>query len=76
MEGLIETAATITGPNDASGVVWAISKSFSFVFRVFSILTIVFRYHCCFRGSPRDRGEDGWAMMNVIILLNTFLYHT
>ena len=58
-EGLIETAATITGPNDASGVVWAISKSFSFVFRVLLILTIDFRYHCCFRGSPRDRGEDG-----------------
>ena len=57
-EGLIETAATITGPNDASGVVWAISKSFFFGFRVLSILTIVFRYHCCFRGSPRDRGED------------------
>ena len=57
-EDLIETAATITGPNDASVVVWAISKFFSFVFRVFSILTIVFRYHCCFRGSPRDRGKD------------------
>ena len=52
-------AATITGPNDVSGIVWAISKYFFFVFRVLSILTIIFRYRCCFQGSPRDRGEAG-----------------
>ena len=36
-------ATTITGPNDAIGVIWAISKFFIFFFHVLLMLTIIFR---------------------------------
>ena len=45
-----------TGPNDASGVVWAPGKFFIFIFRVFSNLTNIFilsSFDLCIKSSMR-----------------------
>jgi hypothetical protein len=44
-----------TGPNDARGVVWVISKC---LFRILLVLIIIFKYHCYFKGTGRFRGDD------------------
>jgi hypothetical protein len=50
---------TKTGPNDASCVVWAISKFFFSFFRVLLSLTIVFKYYLYFSCKVRVReGSD------------------
>ena len=47
------------GPNDASGVVWAISKFFFFFFHVVPILTTTFRYYMWFKEEwPREGIDD------------------
>ena len=47
-----------TGPNDVKCVVWAICKVFFFLFRVFLLLTNVFRYHLTMgRQRPRKWAE-------------------
>ena len=47
-KGFGKVAAEETGPNDTSGVIWAISKFFLIKNRIQLILTIIFRYISCF----------------------------
>ena len=45
--GQSEVKITITGPNDAGRVVWAIGKLFYFFIRVFLILTNLYSLYLC-----------------------------
>ena len=62
-------ATTITGPNDASGVVWAISKLFFFFFHVVSILTTTFRYYMWFKEKewPREGIDDRKRAISIFV---------
>ena len=68
------TLATRTGPNDASSVVWAISKFFFITLYVFSLLTLVlgttnaiqaldgFNRAVATRTGPNDARRVVWAI--------------
>ena len=46
---------TKTSPNDASGVVWALSEFVLFFLRVFLLLTNVYRYYLHIKATGRDK---------------------
>ena len=47
------------GPNNASGIIWAISKFFLIKNHIQSILTIIFRYISFLNGSGKAGDENG-----------------
>ena len=80
-EGLVWAAMTITGPNDASGVVWALSEFFFFSC-FFLVLTNVFRYYLRFKATgraamtvmgPNDAFGVVWALSEFSFFLRVFL---
>ena len=64
-----KAATTKTGSNDASGVVWAISKLFFFFFHVVSILTTTFRYYMWFKEKewPREGIDDRKRAISIFV---------
>jgi hypothetical protein len=50
---------TESGPNDASGVVWALGVFFLFLFSCFFILNGTYRLYCCIKGTEGlTEGDD------------------
>ena len=70
-----KAATTKTGSNDASGVVWAISKLFFFFFHVVSILTTTFRYYMWFKEKewPREGIDDQKQAISTFFFLLCFI---
>jgi hypothetical protein len=54
-----EAVTTKMGPNDASDVVWALGKSFSFLFRVLLSLTIILMHLSVVSSEIHDQERCG-----------------
>ena len=77
---------TITGPNDAAGVVWAIGECFFFSFVFFYILTIIHyiyrlynSYYTTWRGTGGRDDDNGpkrlvWALGEWVFFFFVFFY--